>query len=786
MSLLLSIVAFTAVQLPGGGELVFRADGPNAEVAVKATPDGWRADVKGDATNCVCEVRGERPDGLYFGNGWYVKKPGRFSVGCGGHQNGTRFDGFDLADGSSLVMASKLPINELYVKPQEGCYGIRSEEPTTFTVVTGRQGAFECAIRFRDKYLTEKAAAGVKAKAGRFCIDAWNGKYGQHADFIEEAATKYGLKDDLLFYSHNWQRWGYDYRLPDVWPPNSRFGTKEEMYRCLKTAEKYGWGFGLHLNVSDFYDDSTVFTLDNVAKDANGKPQKAWYNAFMKAQSYRMLPDYAPVSIRSVMEEMNDDGFKPDTMFVDVIGSFPARPYWDKNGKCHPSSTAVKHLCEVFDIIRDKQTEATGRQAYTSSEAAADFMVGHLDGGDCQFMVLGTTSGEYRWMRIAEAEKIVKVPWFDAVWHSRFSLHGAGYSIRFEGGRGEDCHGIDSDDYLSVELMTGHALMTDAYSRDVKDVLSQTVRDFDTPRVMRQVVRCYWLAQHIIREIALDDIASVEFAGGDPERQIIVWKGGMRICVNRGKEDWRVDGVVLPQYGFLARSGKTGAEAMIARFGKDVAECSSYRDGKKLIRYVNPRSYGTAKLLPYTPKADVSFTTEGKISVALAFDPYMPHASRATQGPYTLSLWLVRPKTTENNNTLPDHLLGAFDSTLNAQPSTFDFQLPPKANGNYDVLVSVKPTGLAQETNFDETKRLKLLGTPSFFKRYHLGRVNVGQKTFTPFIQEDVSLWPRLFAPQEPVDFGWVKTREAFRLVTEPGQPDVKILLPGGGHVVTQ
>jgi hypothetical protein len=45
--------------------------------------------------------------------------------------------------------------------------------------------------------------------------------------------------------------------------------------------------------------------------------------------------------------------------------------------------------------------------------------------------------------------------------------------------------------------------------------------------------------------------------------------------------------------------------------------------------------------------------------------------------------------------------------------------------------------------------------------------VNVGKKTFAPFVQEDGHLWPRLFAPEEPVDFGWVKTREAFRLVTE-------------------
>ena len=130
---------------------------------------------------------------------------------------------------------------------------------------------------------------------------------------------------------------------------------------------------------------------------------------------------------------------------------------------------------------------------------------------------------------------------------------------------------------------------------------------------------------------------------------------------------------------------------------------------------------------------------------------------------------------------MPDHLLGTFDSVLNVDSSKFDLQLPSKVDGEYDVLVSVKPVGLAQETNFDETKRLKLLGTPSFFKRYHLGRVNVGKKVFTPFVQKDQHLWPRLFAPEEPVDFGWVKTREAFRLVSEPGQSDKKTLLDDKG-----
>ena len=34
---------------------------------------------------------------------------------------------------------------------------------------------------------------------------------------------------DALFLKHVWQRWGYDYRLPDIWPPDPKLGTLEEL-----------------------------------------------------------------------------------------------------------------------------------------------------------------------------------------------------------------------------------------------------------------------------------------------------------------------------------------------------------------------------------------------------------------------------------------------------------------------------------------------------------------------------------------------------------------------------
>ena len=53
--------------------------------------------------------------------------------------------------------------------------------------------------------------------AGRMCLDQWGGNYASAAVDIDRAA-RYGLTH-AVFVKHVWQRWGYDYRLPDIYPP---------------------------------------------------------------------------------------------------------------------------------------------------------------------------------------------------------------------------------------------------------------------------------------------------------------------------------------------------------------------------------------------------------------------------------------------------------------------------------------------------------------------------------------------------------------------------------------
>ncbi|MDO4576005.1 MAG: hypothetical protein Q4D98_12410 [Planctomycetia bacterium] len=732
--------------------------------------EGWSANVRqnGDALEIV--VAGDpstfqrvafapcsqRLAAFCFGNGYYVRKPGAFSLPSNGHQNATSFVGWEFANGISLLMASSFPIEQTYHEPDTNRVGMACIQPTTFTLLPSVKGVFDAAVRYRS-ICPRQAARGVATKAGRFCVDFWNGTFPEHAAFLKTCAEKYGLKNDLILLSHNWQRYHYDHRLPDVYPPNPLFGTAGEMKEIARLARKYGWFFGLHVNVVDYYPDSSTFTFNNVSFLPDGQPQKAYKNVFLDAQSYRLAPHRAAGVMKETLDLMNADGLKLDTLFVDVIGSFPARPYYGYDGKYFSQTEARDGIRSVFDTIRNTQDQACQRPTFTNSEATHDYLIGHLDGGDCQFMYLSREGGEYRWLRIPEFEDCEKVPWFDLVNHRKISLHGVGYSIRYEGGRGRDFHGIDSDDYLSAEILTGHALMTDGGSRDVKEVLSGYVRNMDVTAAVWQTVRKYWLAQCVVRETAHDDIASVEFIGGDIHRLKIVWQKGTTIHVNRGKTDWTVEGVVLPSYGYLARNPKTGMESMIYRLNGRVVEQSSYRDGDQIVRYANPRHHDEPRRLPVSPAAAVTFRENGKIH--LHTDWNILQGQPTPSDTYQLSFWLVRRKGAETN-TSEDFLLKTVEADF-TKPLDLTLALPPEAKGKWDILVSVAPLG-TDITHVDN--RQFLLATPSFFHRYHLGVLEVG-KAFTPFEETDTELYPRMFQPKEIVDFGWCQTDRPVRQV---------------------
>ncbi len=760
------------------------ADGRNPSVSFRADGDALLAEVEGDPAAFGLVEFGRcsaKPAAMLFGYGYYVREPGAISVPLGGHQNATRYAGFEFADGISLVLATTTAPDALFNDPKKGALGFRCSQPTVFTFLPGRKGAFDCAIRFR-RHVSTPPPPGFAAKAGRFCVDTWNGTFAQHENLIRRCADEYGLRDDLLFYVHCWQRYGFDRHLPDVYPPSPTFGSAADLKRAYATAHDRGWSFGVHLNVIDVYTNSPWFSWSKICHDSKGKPIKAWLNPPCGEQSYKLLPKFGPESIARQVASMTDDGFRPDTVFIDVTGSSsgPSATCRDSDGKTHPLVTNTMENMRMFDTARRLLGEASGRPAFVSSEAPCDHMAGHLDGGDCQWMFLSHEPDVYRWMRVGGTGLITKVPWFPIVWHDRMSLHGAGYSARFEGARGEDCHGIDSDDYISCEIMNGHSLMADCYNRDAYNAEAGVLVPIDERRCLRQIVRKYWLAQHVVREIGAARVESVSFVRNDPCHVKVAWSTGMTVFVNRGVPDWPVAtgdaglGVVmLPQFGFVAFNQSTGRYAAIRRRDGRVVEESAYTEGGRTFRYVNPRGADdpSVKRLPLAPCTSVARAGDkfrAKVEWRLFRGQTLP------AGRFRASIWLLDPAFREYSPSNAALRVAMADVALD-RPAEMEFAWPAAAGKGPRVLhVAACP---AEADPDDPNLRFKMLGTSAFYRRYRQGRLSP-DGAYVPYACPDENLWERLFPPSSPVDYGWICTADAFRLVTEPGKPEVRQNLP--------
>jgi len=574
--------------------------------------------------------------------------------------------------------------------------------------------------------------------------------------------------------AHCWQRHGFDRHLPDVWPPHPAFGTADEMKSALSAAKESGWQYGLHLNTIDVYSNSTWFAWDKVCHDEKGRPITAWRNPYSLEQSFRLLHDLAPASAAFQAEQLEQGGFRPDTLFVDVSGGALQllATCRDQAGKAHGMVDNLRSNGHMFDVLREWMSRTHGGAAFVSSESPCDALVGNLDGGDCQWMNLCHVSERvYAGPVVGGTGVIARIPWFPLVNHDRMIPHGAGYSARFENGRGELCHGVDSDDYISCEILAGNAPMADCYNRDARDAEALIFRPLDMNRCVRQVVRKYWLMQPVVRELAMARVRSVRFADGDPQRIVVVWSTGMTVKVNRGEADWTVDGVVLPQYGYRAWNPKTGVESKICRHASGrVVEESAYREGDRHVRYASARGVPVPKFTPVEPVSQL--TREGdRVQVATSWRPI--DGGKVPAGKWQITYWLADPKFKESN---PKSLMRKMTTVVGSltEATKVSFAVPADVRQRVALLVSVTPAGGDVE---DPSVRLHLLGTAAFYRRFTQGFVET-DGTCTGYDCPDRALWQRLLPPEAPVDFGWTATVDGVRVEFENGNQVGTMALP--------
>lgn len=668
---------------------------------------------------------------VYYGHGFCIVEPGAFRASGGGHNLSTSHVGFDFDSGVSLLVACDTPPDYLQVDPAQSLYTLHAHPDTMFTLVPSLTGAIDCALKYRPLY-DKEPSAGLARKVGRFCFDIWGGGYADDTARVRRCFD-YGLTDSLVM-MHVWQRWGYDYRLPDIYPPNPQLGTVEDLRAFSRLCTEHDVPFGLHDNYIDFYPDADEFSYEHIVFTPDGRPQKAWINTGRDAQSYRWRPDHIqPFVERNLL--LIHPNVPQTAYFIDVFTSANSFDFYDRQGGFHSKLETRRAWGEAFAWIRD----FLGGSAPMCSEAGGDHLIGYVDGSDCQFLQISPQSKRFN-IRIP-CQDWERVPWFDAVNHTRFSLHGVGYSGRYQGGRSRPLHGIESDDYISAEVLTGHALM------------------MDRGGLVHGAVRKYWLAQDLIRSLAMDEIKNFEFAADDIHRAMVTWKSGARVYVNRGESDWTVAGRTLPQYGYLATNGDI--ESSIERIDGVIVERSRAKDRF----YVNGRGYLPNPPLRIRPSAEgIEYLGNRRFKLLVNWDAKQPAPKDLTVfmhffKPQVSRLVLTGFYGGGGKPTPPTSKWQGRVTTGENWTMTLPEDCPP---GEYEILVGLYDPEVRGQ-------RYRLVGDEDPERRYRVGTLVVegkGKDVTAMRLEEsnDISVLASRLEPNvKPIDFGEAKTTGGFR-----------------------
>lgn len=693
----------------------------------------------------------ERAVRVYAGPGNVLQEPEAFTLGFDGHRLSTSFVGFDFANGFSLMQGVDVPPSHLEVEPKGRRYTLHTPHAQTLTFIPA-PNVWE-AVKVWRQVNSLKPAGGVGKLAGRFVFDLWGGRYGESAQALRRA-FRYGLTDAVVVW-HNWQRWGYDYRLPDIYPPNPRMGTFEEFLELVRACKEHGVLFAPHDNYIDFYPDAEGYSYEHIAFTREGQPVRAWFNEGRQAQSYRWRADRLwPFMERNL--RLIRQGFAPTAYFIDVWSSAGPYDYWTHDGRFYDRIFTRNTWGQVFAWIR----EFLGDEAPQISESGHDQLIGWLDGAQTNHLRVDVPpEGYYRWavwnIRCVDAERI---PWFDAAHHDRFVLHGAGYESRYAAGLSPRLHGIYSDDYIATEVLTGHpAMVSRPFGRDV--------------------VRKYWLLHDLMRALALRRIEEVEFVGDNLHRQHVRWDNGGLVWVNRGSEDWEVEGHRLPQYGFYARvpTAEGLVEAAIERREGVIVEWS--RSPRQL--YVNARPVVSDRWPVQVRVEEMRFLGKRRFLLRLAWEAKKPlptpmrvfvHFTNAAgeiqfQGDHDPPL-----PTTQWQGTVPSSVQVEVPAKF-SPGQTFELRV-----GLYDPKGGVRAP---LEGRDDGTQRIRL-GT---LRLEGKGEEWTGI-AWNPLPLEPDPMLQRLNPDAKIIAFGPVRTNGACRLRPEEGGLGVVPLPDGPGFTV--
>lgn len=214
--------------------------------------------------------------------------------------------------------------------------------------------------------------------AGAMVVECWTGSFAQLGGLLD-TYHEYGM-DDLLVLVHRWQRYGYDTRFPDFYPPSPSRGGLDTLAGVVKRATARGQRVAVHENYVDLYPASSAWDEAALMRTADGKTIAAW------ADSKHVATSRGLALAKARMPEIRN-GLGTNACFLDVHS---AQAPWfrvDYNPKV-PYSAQMKGTLEFTNQLwafarQNYQGPVVGEGCYSWIHA------GHIDSVDAQDSIKG-------------------------------------------------------------------------------------------------------------------------------------------------------------------------------------------------------------------------------------------------------------------------------------------------------------------------------------------------------------------------------------------------------------
>jgi hypothetical protein len=398
----------------------------------------------------------------------------------------------------------------------------------------------------------------------RIMLDIWNHHQGTYrGDAANLRALKDNGVDHVAIISHDWQRYGYDVKLPDHLPANPQYGGEQGMIAFGRAANDCGYVWSLHENYIDLYPDAPSYDPAARVLLGDGSPSKAWYNEGTKVQSFGMKCNRALDFARRNAAEIHRR-YGTTAAYLDVHTCVPPWHQLDHQADQPLAAMAlgkVQNDTALFQFMRD-----THGGPLFGEGANHFYWAGRCDGVEAQ---------------VQGGEDHLPLLDFDLLkLHPQMVNHGMGYYERwFRRGYamrwGHDAGSMEQiDKYRAQELAYGHAGFV---GNPQTDNVTFVAREH---HLMYPVQRLYGAGRPVQIRYEVDGqwvAASAAVVAGDTSRQRIRYESGLTLWVNWRSEPWRIEGHLLPQWGFLAVGPQTRvATALHDGCVADYAECPEY------------------------------------------------------------------------------------------------------------------------------------------------------------------------------------------------------------------